>query len=121
RNSTKPISKKGMRGFFMDQLLINLPDTVRTALKVRRQCVTKENFFTVRENKLLAETDRFAFGSRIHHSGDFHAWTQCRLAVSQSGQLADIAVLDRPGRHLSAVVLHIQKNGDMRIAPQHFL
>src|SRR5215470_8087106 len=106
---------------FHGSLLIDLANASWTTLKFFGQRITKEDLLPVGQNNLLAESDGFTFGARIHNGCDFHAGTKCGPAVSQSGQLADIAVFDCPSRDLSGVVFHIQKDGDVRIAPKNFL
>src|SRR5437867_13444957 len=106
---------------FHGSLLIDLANASWTTLKFFRQRIAKKDFLTVGQNNLLAESDRFTFGARIHNRCDLHARTKRGPAVSQSSQLADIAVFDCPSRDLSVLILHFQKDGDMRIAPQNFL
>src|SRR2546425_12437426 len=94
---------------FHGSLLIDLANASWTTLKFFRQRIAKKDFLTVGQNNLLAESDRFTYGARIHNRCDLHARTKRGPAVSQSSQLADIALFDCPSRDLSFVILHIQK------------
>src|SRR5437867_10457 len=90
----------------------------RTTSQIGWQVVALKDLFTVGENDLLAEPDRFAPAAGIDVSRDIHADLQGVPAVAEPGKLADIAVLDNPRHRFTVVTLHIEINSDMRIAPQ---
>src|SRR5206468_7054089 len=58
---------------FHGSLLIDLANASWTTLKFFRQRIAKKDFLTVGQNNLLAESDRFTFGARIHNRCDLHA------------------------------------------------
>src|SRR6266566_7672251 len=69
---------------FHGSLLIDLANASWTTLKFFRQRIAKKDFLTVRQNNLLAESDRFTFGARIHNRCDLHARAKRGPVVSQS-------------------------------------
>src|SRR3989441_9806250 len=100
---------------FHGSLLIDLANASWTTLKFFRQRIAKKDFLTVSQKNLLAESDRFTFRAQMHNRSDLHARTKSGPPISQSTQLADIAVCDGPTRDISVVVRQTQKDRYIRL------